>query len=150
MVGEQQRVNYTQTSAMLTAWKRTDELAFLGKVSSGPVAAESAAPAGRVFAILGEAGPLSAIQVAQAWPGLGRVHTVGVPLARRRVDAGEDGRAAGHPLVPAPARRCRARTVTVSRDPAGRWHVSLLCEVTVQDGPPTDAVVGIDAGITTW
>ena len=39
-------------------------------------------------------------------------------------------------------------TVTVSRDAAGRWHVSLLCEVTVQDGPPTDAVVGIDAGIT--
>ncbi len=39
-------------------------------------------------------------------------------------------------------------TVTVSRDSAGRWHVSLLCEVTVQDGPPTDAVVGIDAGVT--
>ena len=39
-------------------------------------------------------------------------------------------------------------TVTVSRDAAGRWHVSLLCEVTVQDGPPTDAVVGVDAGIT--
>ena len=40
-------------------------------------------------------------------------------------------------------------TVTVSRDSVGRWHVSLLCEVTVQDGPPTDAVVGIDAGVTT-
>ncbi len=39
-------------------------------------------------------------------------------------------------------------TVTVSRDSAGRWYVSLLCEVTVQDGPPTDAVVGIDAGVT--
>ena len=39
-------------------------------------------------------------------------------------------------------------TVTVSRDAAGRWHVSLLCEVTVHDGPPTDAVVGVDAGIT--
>ena len=39
-------------------------------------------------------------------------------------------------------------TVTVSRDSAGRWHVSLLCEVTVQDGPATDAVVGVDAGVT--
>ena len=39
-------------------------------------------------------------------------------------------------------------TVTVSRDAAGRWFVSLLCEVTVQDGPATDAAVGVDAGIT--
>jgi putative transposase len=38
--------------------------------------------------------------------------------------------------------------VTVSRDAAGRWHVSLLCETTVPDGPPCDAVVGVDAGIT--
>jgi len=39
-------------------------------------------------------------------------------------------------------------TVTVSRDAAGRWHASLLCETTVHDGPPSDAVVGVDAGIT--
>ncbi len=39
-------------------------------------------------------------------------------------------------------------TVTVSRDAAGRWHVSLRCEVSVQDGPATDAVVGVDAGVT--
>jgi putative transposase len=36
----------------------------------------------------------------------------------------------------------------VSRDAAGRWHVSILVEMTVQDGPATDAVVGIDAGVT--
>ena len=39
-------------------------------------------------------------------------------------------------------------SVTVSRDSAGRWHVSILCEDTAQDGPPTGASVGIDAGIT--
>ena len=39
-------------------------------------------------------------------------------------------------------------TVTVSRDAAGRWFVSLLCEDTVPDGPGHDAAVGIDAGIT--
>jgi putative transposase len=38
--------------------------------------------------------------------------------------------------------------VTVSRDSAGRWHISILCEDTVRDGPATQAVVGIDAGIT--
>jgi putative transposase len=31
------RVGYTQTSALLTAWKKTEELAFLGEVSSVPL-----------------------------------------------------------------------------------------------------------------
>jgi putative transposase len=39
-------------------------------------------------------------------------------------------------------------TATVSRDAAGRWHISILCEDTVRDGPATGAVVGIDVGIT--
>ena len=41
-------------------------------------------------------------------------------------------------------------TVTVSRDAAGRWFVSLLVEdPAVQPLPATGAAVGIDAGITT-
>ena len=39
-------------------------------------------------------------------------------------------------------------SVTVSRDAAGRWHIAILVEDTVADGPATGAVVGIDAGIT--
>ncbi len=33
----QERVNYNQTSAMLTAWKKTGELAYLSEVSSVPL-----------------------------------------------------------------------------------------------------------------
>ncbi|WP_420865588.1 RNA-guided endonuclease InsQ/TnpB family protein [Streptomyces prasinopilosus] len=39
-------------------------------------------------------------------------------------------------------------TVTVSRDSAGRWFVSLLCEDTITPAPATTNAVGIDAGIT--
>jgi putative transposase len=39
-------------------------------------------------------------------------------------------------------------TVTVSLDATGRWHVSIQVQAGVQDGPLTDAVVGIDAGIS--
>jgi putative transposase len=39
--------------------------------------------------------------------------------------------------------------VTVSRDAAGRWFVSLLVEETITPHTPTETVVGIDAGITT-
>jgi len=38
-------------------------------------------------------------------------------------------------------------TVTVSRDPANRWHVSLLFDDTVEPYPETGAVVGIDLGL---
>jgi len=34
---QQERVNYNATSAMLTAWKKTEELAFLNDVSSVPL-----------------------------------------------------------------------------------------------------------------
>jgi putative transposase len=39
-------------------------------------------------------------------------------------------------------------TVTVSRDAAGRWHISILAECPVQTLPPTTSAVGIDTGIT--
>ena len=39
-------------------------------------------------------------------------------------------------------------TVTVSRDAAGRWHISILAECPVEALPPTTAAVGVDAGIT--
>ena len=39
-------------------------------------------------------------------------------------------------------------TVTVSRDAAGRWFVSLLVEETIEQHPAADTAVGVDAGIT--
>jgi putative transposase len=39
-------------------------------------------------------------------------------------------------------------TVTVSRDCAGRWYVSILVETPVSDGPATESTVGVDLGIT--
>ena len=39
-------------------------------------------------------------------------------------------------------------TVTVSRDAAGRWHISILAECPIQTLPAAGTAVGIDAGIT--
>jgi putative transposase len=39
-------------------------------------------------------------------------------------------------------------TVTVSKDPAGRWFVSLLVEETIRPLAPVDAQAGIDAGLS--
>lgn len=38
--------------------------------------------------------------------------------------------------------------VTVSRDSAGRYHISILVEDTIAEHEPTDSTLGVDAGIT--
>ncbi|GEL18447.1 hypothetical protein PA7_22840 [Pseudonocardia asaccharolytica DSM 44247 = NBRC 16224] len=47
-----------------------------------------------------------------------------------------------------PPEGAQPSTVTVSRDAAGRWFVSLLCETTIAPLSPTDRAVGLDAGLT--
>jgi transposase len=64
-----ERVGYEATSALLTAWKRTEELAFL------------AASADRVHELLCQACSVSAVQVAEEVARQRRVHAVGVPVA---------------------------------------------------------------------
>jgi putative transposase len=146
--GGQRRVSYVETSAMLTAWKRTDELAFLGEVSSVPLQQSLRHLQGAFVAFWEKRaryprfksrkrGRASAEYTRSAFrwrDGALTLAKMAEPLAIRWSRPLPDG--------------AEPSTVTVSRDPAGRWHVSLLCEVTVQDGPPSDAVVGVDAGIT--
>ena len=45
---------------------------------------------------------------------------------------------------------CAPSTVTVSKDPAGRYFVSLLCQVEEQPLPPKTKAVGIDLGLTNF
>ena len=145
---EQRRVSYVQTSAMLTEWKRSDELAFLAEVSSVPLQ-QSLRHLQGAFA--------NFFEKRAAYPRFksrkrGRQSAEYTRSAFRWRDSRLTLAKMAEPLDirwsrPLPD-GAEPSTVTVSRDPAGRWHVSLLCEVTVQDGPPSDAVVGVDAGIT--
>jgi putative transposase len=146
--GEQRRVSYVQTSALLTGWKQEPELAFLGEVSSVPLQQS-----------------LRHLQTAftNFWDKRAKY-----PRFKSRKRGGQsaeytksafrwrNGRLTlakmSEPLDirwsrPLPE-GAEPSTVTVSRDAAGRWHVSLLVEATVSDAAPTAGVVGIDAGIT--
>jgi putative transposase len=146
--GEQRRVSYVETSAMLTAWKRTDELAFLGKVSSVPLQQSLRHLQGAFVAFWEKRARYPRFKSRKR----GRASAEYTRSAFRWRDGALTLAKMAEPLDVRWSRPLpdgvEPSTVTVSRDPAGRWHVSLLCEVTVQDGPPTDAVVGVDAGIT--
>jgi putative transposase len=145
---EQRRLSYTDTSAALTAWKRTEELAFLNEVSSVPLqqGLRHLQTAFRNFFDKRAKYPrfksrkksrASAEYTASAF----RYREGQLTLAKM-----------ARPLNivwsrPLPEEAVPS-TVTVSRDAAGRWFVSLLCEDVIDAYPATGQAVGVDAGIT--
>jgi putative transposase len=143
----QQRITYTATSAMLTAWKKTVELAFLNDVSSVPLQQT-----------------LRHLQVAFTNFFAKRARYPSFKSKKKSRRTAEyttsafryrDGRLTlakmAEPLDvvwsrPLP-QGAAPSTVTVSQDSAGRWFVSLLCEDVIEQTPAPNAAVGIDAGL---
>jgi putative transposase len=142
----QERVNYSATSAMLTEWKKTDELAYLNEVSSVPLQQT-----------------LRHLQVAFTNFFAKRARYPTFKSKKRSRRSAEYTTSAfrfrnncltlakmAEPLNivwsrPLPA-GCAPSTVTVSQDAAGRWFVSLLCDDVIEAVPASGAV-GIDAGL---
>lgn len=146
--GEQRRVSYVQSSAALTEWKKTEELTFLTEVSSVPLqqALRHLQTAfGSFFAKRAKYPRYKSKKKSRA----SAEYT-------RSGFKWRDGRLTLAKMTePLDIRWSRPlpegsepTTVAVSRDTAGRWFVSLLCEDTIAPGPVTNAAVGIDAGIT--
>ncbi|MFG2582176.1 RNA-guided endonuclease InsQ/TnpB family protein [Streptomyces malaysiensis] len=146
--GEQRRISYVQSSAALTKWKKTEELAFLAEVSSVPLqqALRHLQTAfGNFFAKRAKypryksrkRSPASAEYTRSAFTwrdGRLTLAKLAEPLDIRWSRPLPEG--------------AEPTTVTVSRDSAGRWFVSLLCEDAIAPAPATTNAVGIDAGIT--
>lgn len=146
--GEQRRVSYVETSAMLTAWKRDPELAYLSEVSSVPLQQGLRHLQGAFTNFFDKRAKYPTFKSkrtsrASAEYTKSAFRWRGGQLTLAKMDVPLDIRWS-RPLPDG----AEPTTVTVSRDAAGRWHVSMLVETVVHDGPATDAVVGVDAGIT--
>jgi putative transposase len=142
----QARIDYNATSALLTAWKKIDDLAFLNEVSSVPLQQA-----------------LRHLQTAFTNFWAKRTNHPTFKSKRRSRRSAEYTTSAfrwrdekltlakmSQPLDivwsrPLPA-GCSPSTVTVSQDAAGRWFVSLLCEDVIAETSATRRV-GIDAGL---
>ncbi|HEY9604165.1 MAG TPA: RNA-guided endonuclease TnpB family protein [Allocoleopsis sp.] len=144
----QQRIDYKQTSAMLTAWKKQEDLQFLNEVSCVPL----------------QQG-LRNLQTAftNFWAGRAKYlnfkkkRSGGSAEFTRSAFKWKDGKLwLAKCSEPLPIRwsrtlpeNCEPSTVTVRLDASGRWFISLLVEDhTVKALPQIDKAVGIDAGIT--
>ena len=144
----QQRVDYKQTSGMLTEWKKQEDLQFLNEVSCVPLQ-QGLRHLQKAFANfwVGRAG----------YPNFKKKHSGGSAEFTRSAFKWKDGQlwlAKCSQALPIRWSRilpkgCEPSTVTVRLDASGRWFVSLLVEdSTVKPLPCTDKAVGIDAGIT--
>ena len=144
----QERVNYNATSAMLTEWKKEDDLAFLNEVSSVPLqqglrhlqTAFRNFFAGRTEYPRFKSRKKSKAS-AEYTPSAFRFRDGKLTLAK--MSSPLDivwSRPLPEGAVPS--------TVTVSKDSVGRWFVSILCQDVIDHHAPTDQVVGVDAGIT--
>lgn len=145
-----ERVNYNATSAMLTAWKKAEELAYLSEVSSVPLQQCLRHLQGAFVAFWEKRAKYprfksrkrsrkSAEYTSSAFRFRdGRLH-----LAKMK-DPLNIVWSRPRPLPEG----AQPTTVTVSQDAAGRWFVSMLCEDSgVKPLPATDSAVGIDVGL---
>lgn len=139
-------VGYHQLPAELTALKRTDDAAFLGEVSAIPlqqVLRHQQTAFNNFFAkraryprFKSRHGNQSAEYTRKAFTFRGgalKLAKMDAPLAIVWSRPLPDG--------------AEPSTVTVSRDSAGRWHVSMLVDEPIPTLPPTGTAVGIDLGL---
>ena len=143
----QERIGYHETSAALTALKKDPEFVWLNEVSSVPVqqALRHLQTAfGNFFAkrakyptFKRKDGPQSAEYTTSAfkWDGKAlKLAKMVAPLAIRFSRT-----------IP---RAAKVTTVTVSKDAAGRYFVSMLCDDAVEPKAEAAGKVGIDLGLT--
>jgi putative transposase len=143
----QERVGYIETSAMLTQWKKEEELQFLNEVSCVPLqqglrhlqGAFTNFFAGRAkypnFKKKRNGGSAEFTKSAFRFKD-GQVFlaksTEGLPIRwSRKLPAG-----------------CEPSTITVKLSPSGRWSVSLLVDTEIEPLPKSPNSIGIDLGIT--
>ncbi|MFG2254249.1 RNA-guided endonuclease InsQ/TnpB family protein [Streptomyces mirabilis] len=144
----QERVNYNATSAMLTAWKKTEELAFLNEVSSVPLQQALRHLQGAFANFFSKRAKYPRFKSRRKSRASAEYTSSAFTFRDGRLKlakmAGPLDIVWSRPLPEGSV----PTTVTVSRDAAGRWFVSMLCDdPTVKPLAATDAAVGIDVGL---
>ena len=144
----QERVQYKETSSLLTGWKKTKDLDFLNEVSCVPLQ-QCLRHLQKAFAnFWGKRAK---------YPRFKAKRNGGSAEFTKSAFKFKDGNlwlAKCHQPLPIVWSRflplgCSPSTVTVKLEPSGRWFVSLLIDdYTVETLPPISKQVGIDAGVT--
>jgi putative transposase len=144
----QERIDYVQTSKLLTGWKKEEDLNFLNKVSSVPLQ-QGLRNLQKAFTNFwaGRA----------QYPNFKKKHNGGSAEFTKSAFRWKDGQIflakCSEPLPIRWSRQipsgCSPSTITVKLDARGYWFVSLLVDdPAVKPLPKTDKSIGLDLGIT--
>jgi putative transposase len=144
---DQQRVGYSDTSAMLTHWKQNPELDFLNEVSCVPLQ-QGLRHLQKAFSNFFEG--------RAKYPNFKKKRHGGsaeFTLSAFKFKDGQVYLAKCSQALPIRWSRtipkgAKPSTVTVKLSPAGRWTVSLLVDVEIEPLPKSPNQVGVDLGIT--
>jgi putative transposase len=143
----QQKVGYHETSSALTALKKQPELAWLNEVSSVPLQQSLRhlqTAFGNFFAKRAAYPSFKSRHDRQA----AEYTTSAFKWDGKALRLAKMDEALPVRFSRTIARAAKVTTVTVSRDGAGRYFVSMLCDDAVQTLPTSEAKVGIDLGLT--
>ncbi|MFI1768955.1 RNA-guided endonuclease InsQ/TnpB family protein [Streptomyces sp. NPDC020800] len=144
----QERVGYNATSAMLTAWKKTEELAYLSEVSSVPLQQTLRHLQMAFTGFFGKRAKYPRFKTRKKSRKSAEYTTSGFRFRDGKLTLAK----MTEPLAivwsrPLPE-GASPSTVTVSQDAAGRWFVSMLCDdAGVKPLPATGSAVGVDVGL---
>ncbi|MEU4378987.1 RNA-guided endonuclease InsQ/TnpB family protein [Micromonospora echinofusca] len=143
----QERVNYNATSSMLTAWKKTDDLAFLNEVSAVPLQQALRHLQFAFTNFFAKRARYPSFKSKKKSRRSAEYTTSGFRYRDGRLTLAK----MAEPLNivwsrPLPE-GAKPSTVTVSQDAAGRWFVSLLCDDRIEQAPAPSPAVGVDAGL---
>lgn len=143
----QQKVGYHETSSALTALKKQPGLAWLNEVSSVPLQQSLRhlqTAFGNFFAKRAAYPSFKSRHDRQA----AEYTTSAFKWDGKALRLAKMDEALPVRFSRTIARAAKVTTVTVSRDGAGRYFVSMLCDDAVQALPTSEAKVGIDLGLT--
>lgn len=148
---DSQSTSYIQANAELTALKRRSEMAFLSEVSSVPLQQCLRHQQKAMTAFFEKRSRYPRFK--------SRRNRQAAEYTRSAFSYDPPARSLTLAKMDAPLNIVWSRnlpegveptTVTVSRDSAGRWHISMLCETTIEPLPPTGGAVGVDLGLKSF
>ncbi len=142
----QERIDFVQTSSMLTAWKKQEELDFLNEVSSVPLQ-QGLRNLQKAFVNFwaGRA----------KYPNFKKKHSGGSAEFTKAAFRWKDGQvflAKCTEALPIRWSRdlpegCEPSTITIKLEASGRWFVSLLVDTDIAQLPESNKQIGLDMGI---
>ena len=144
----QERIGYNQTSSMLTAWKKEDELDFLNEVSCVPLQ-QGLRHLQKAFT--------NFFDGRAKYPNFKKKHQGGSAEFTKSAFKYREGQIylakCSEPLDIRWSRflpnGCEPSSVTVRLHPSGRWHISIrFDDLTIKPLPANDNAVGLDLGVT--